>query len=137
MDWNKQQEWANQDDKTLPQKLISVRLYGDSMLPTLKSGITVKIAPIKNCTYIDVEIGEIVTYWSKGFNKDGKHCFWLQGNTCHRIIGKTKAYALIKGDNRNYIEKVPYNKINGKLVAYADKSQRGLWQKISKLFRKW
>ncbi|MEM0201857.1 MAG: hypothetical protein QXR73_01635 [Candidatus Micrarchaeaceae archaeon] len=102
------------------------------MLPTLKSGVTVKIMPIKNCTYNDVRVGEIVTYWSNGFNKDGKHSFWLRGNTCHRIVGKTKAYALIKGDNREYMEKVYYNKINGKLVTDTIKPQQGPRQRISK-----
>jgi hypothetical protein len=99
-----------------PKKFISVISCGDSMFPTLKYGEIIKIATIKNCTYNDVRIGEIVTYWSNGFNRYGKHRFWHKANVCHRIVGKTTAYALIKGDNRKYIEKVYYDKINGRLV---------------------
>ena len=93
-----------------------MRLFGNSMFPTLKSGEPVKIIPIRHCTYNDVKVGDIVSYWSSGFNRDGKPRFWHKANVVHRVIGKTPICALIKGDNREYVEKVFYNKINGKIL---------------------
>ncbi len=86
------------------------------MYPTLKYGELVRIIPISPHTYRDVKVGEIVSYWSKGFNRNGQHRFWHKANVIHRIVGKTSAIALIKGDNRDYIEKVPYDKINGRVL---------------------
>jgi signal peptidase I len=92
-----------------------VWLYGDSMLPNLQSGNAVIIESIKDAK-TETKIGDIVSYKSKGFDRNGKHRWYhnLSLNyTCHRIIGKTPTCALIKGDNREYVEKVFYDKING------------------------
>lgn len=91
------------------------RVYGDSMFPTLRFGERVKITPILHCTYKDVKVGDIVSYWSEGFNRYGKHRFWHKANVVHRVVGKALVFALIKGDNRGYIEKVYYDKINGRI----------------------
>ena len=92
---------------------MKVRVYGDSMQPTLKYRELIEIIPIKNCTRSNVRVGDIVSYWSKGFNREGKPRFWHMANVIHRVVGKTSTYALIKGDNRKYTEKVLYSKING------------------------
>jgi hypothetical protein len=94
---------------------MKVMVVGNSMAPMIKRGDFIEIIPIKHCTFKDVRVGDIVSYWSIGFNKEGKHRFWHKGNVIHRIVNKTSANALIKGDNRAYIEKVPYDKINGKV----------------------
>ena len=86
------------------------------MFPTLKFAEVVEIIPIEDCTRKDVKVGEIVSYKSKGFNREGKPRFWHRATVIHRIVGKTKYYALIKGDNRAYIEKVPYDKITGRIL---------------------
>jgi signal peptidase I len=96
-------------------KVEYLGVFGDSMFPTLKFGERVKFIPIRHCTYNDVKVGEIVSYWSSGFNRDGKPRFWHRANVVHRVVWKTSAFALIKGDNRDYIEKVLYDKINGKI----------------------
>lgn len=90
-------------------------LFGNSMLPTLKPCQPLTIIQIKHCTYEDVKVGDIVSYWSDGFNSKGNPRFWHKANVVHRIIGKTSVCALIKGDNIEYVEKVQYNKINGKV----------------------
>lgn len=98
------------------EKSIQVVGFGDSMLPTIKFMEKVIVKPISFCTRNDVKVGDIVTYWSIGYNRNGKHRFYHRANVMHRIVGKTLTYALIKGDNREYIEKVPYYKINGKVL---------------------
>ena len=57
--------------------------------------------------YGDVKIGDIVSYWSEGFSRNGKARFWHMTNVIHRLY--RKHYALIKGGNRKYTEKVPYS----------------------------
>lgn len=94
---------------------MKARVYGDSMLPTLKYGALIEITQIKSCMYDDIKIGDIVSYWSKGFNRKGEPRFWHMANVIHRVVGKTPTYALIKGDNREYMERVSYSKINGKV----------------------
>ena len=99
-----------------PQQYMEALGLGDSMLPAIKSMEKVLVMPISFCTRNDVKVGDIVTYWSIGYNRKGKHRFYHRANVIHRVIGKTLTCALIKGDNREYIEKVPYYKINGKVV---------------------
>ena len=86
------------------------------MLPTIKFKETVIVKPISFCTRSDVKVGDIVTYWSIGYNRKGRHRFYHRANVMHRIVGKTLTHALIKGDNRKYIEEVPYYMINGKVL---------------------
>ncbi len=102
--------------KDKKKKLERIFVIGDSMLPTFQSRTWLDVLPIENCTKADVEIGDIVTYWSQGYNRKGKHSFWHRGRCVHRIVGKTDSFALIKGDNRDYIEKVFYEKITGKVI---------------------
>jgi hypothetical protein len=99
--------------------------FGDSMLPTIGRWEHVKIIPIKNCRYKDVRIGEIVCYHSEGFNREGEHHWWHRADVIHRIVGKTKKLALIKGDNRDYIEKVPYDKIIGRVKLLKNRTTKG------------
>ena len=98
--------------------------WGDSMFPAILFDSCIKIIPIKNCTYNDVKRGEIVCYRSVGYNRDGEQRFWHRANVIHRVVGKTKKYALIKGDNRRYKEKVPYNKIDGRVIILPNKKTR-------------
>ena len=74
--------------------------FGSSMLPTIKRGNILHVSPIGYCTYKDVDIGDLVLYWSKGFNSEGKPRFYHRGYVIRSIVGKTRKYALIKGDNR-------------------------------------
>lgn len=90
--------------------------FGDSMLPTRGHWDKLKIIPISHCTYKDVKVGEIICYQSRGFNREGEQRFWHRANVVHRIVGKTQHYALVKGDNRDYVEEIPYNKIRGRVI---------------------
>jgi len=89
---------------------------GDSMLPTLPKRGYVDVLFFEKGESKHLKVGDIVVYYSKGFNREGKPSFWHRGRCLHRIIGMTPEYALIKGDNRNYIEKVKYKDILGVAV---------------------
>ena len=97
-------------------KIRKVRCCGDSMVPTLpKESSVIEIETIKDAKF-ETKIGDIVSYHSIGFNRNGKHSalkYPFGEEVCHRIIGKSEAFALIKGDNREYVEKVLYKNING------------------------
>jgi hypothetical protein len=103
-------------DKKNTIKTIKIRVCGDSMRPTLKFMDVIEVAPIKDCKYNNVKVGDIVSYHSKGFNREGKPRFWHKATVIHRVVGKKRNYALIKGDNRGYKEKVSYDEIVGIVI---------------------
>lgn len=90
--------------------------YGDSMLPTLPKRGWVKAHFFEKGEPKNLKIGDIVTYHSKGFTREGKPSFWHRANCVHRIVKLDEQYAYIKGDNRTYIEKVSLKDIFGIII---------------------
>lgn len=89
------------------------------MKPALKSPSLIEIKEINNCSFDDVEVGNIVVFYSKGYDRCGVHQWYhtlLTNRIVHRIIKKTKEFAVIKGDNSCYEERVLYKKIIGKVI---------------------
>ena len=72
---------------------LQLTVYGDSMLPILKDGDTVKV---QKCN--EYKIGDIVAYFIIVDNK--------LKIVIHRIVLKRKEYLLTKGDNNNFIDNI-------------------------------
>ena len=62
------------------------------------------------------KVGDLVCYRSEGYDEDGKFNPKKKGNVCHRCIGIEGDIFLIKGDNRDYVEKVPKKDIQGTVI---------------------
>ena len=86
------------------------------MLPTLPNRGWIRVHFFKKGERKNLKIGDIVSYHSRGFTREGKPSFWHRSNCVHRIIKLDDEYAYIKGDNRMYIEKVKLKDIHGILV---------------------
>lgn len=72
---------------------LQLTVHGDSMLPLLKDGDTIKI---EKCNAY--KIGDVVAYFVKVDNE--------LKIVIHRIVLKRKEYMLTKGDNNNFIDKI-------------------------------
>ena len=62
------------------------------------------------------KVGDLVCYRSEGYDEDGNFNPKKKGNVCHRCIGIEGDIFLIKGDNRDYVEKVPKKDIQGTVI---------------------
>ena len=62
------------------------------------------------------KVGDLVCYRSEGYDEEGRFNPKKKGNVCHRCIGIEGEIFLIKGDNRNYIERVPKKDIQGTVI---------------------
>ena len=62
------------------------------------------------------KVGDLVCYRSEGYDEDGRFNPKKKGNVCHRCIGIEGDIFLIKGDNRNYVERVPKKDIQGTVI---------------------
>ena len=62
------------------------------------------------------KVGDLVCYRSEGYDEEGRFNPKKKGNVCHRCIGIEGDIFLIKGDNRNYIERVPKKDIQGTVI---------------------
>ena len=99
-------------------------VYGDSMEPTLKSGDLIVYQPYEDNQPKHVIPGDLVLYESMGFNRDGTPN-GKPGIYVHRIVeilylkvsGRHEILYLVKGDNRNYTEKIPFRKIRGRVTS--------------------
>lgn len=83
------------------------------MLPTLPKRGLIKVHFFSKTGPKDLKVGDIVVYHSKGFTRDGKPSFWQRGSYVHRVVKLEGGWAYIKGDNRDYIEKVLIKDIYG------------------------
>lgn len=72
---------------------LQLTVHGDSMLPLLKDGDTIKIEK-----YNEYKVGDVVAYFVKVDNE--------LKIVIHRIVLKRKEYLLTKGDNNNFIDKI-------------------------------
>ena len=114
-------------------KIRKVMCYGDSMMPTMpKGGSVIEIESIKDAK-TETKIGDIVSYRSKGYDRNGIHRWYhnLSPNyTVHRIIKKEENHAIIKGDNRAFEEIVEYGKIDG-IVRLPPPDKSGGFRRVS------
>ena len=62
------------------------------------------------------KVGDLVCYRSEGYDEDGRFDPKKKGIVCHRCIGIEGDIFLIKGDNRDYVEKVPKKDIQGTVI---------------------
>jgi hypothetical protein len=62
------------------------------------------------------KVGDLVCYRSEGYDEEGRFNPKKKGNVCHRCIGIEGDIFLIKGDNRDYVEKVPKKDIQGTVI---------------------
>ena len=62
------------------------------------------------------KVGDLVCYRSEGYDEEGRFNPKKKGNVCHRCIGIEGDIFLIKGDNRNYVERVPKKDIQGTVI---------------------
>ena len=62
------------------------------------------------------KVGDLVCYRSEGYDEDGNFNPKKKGNVCHRCIGIEGDIFLIKGDNRDYVERVPKKDVQGTVI---------------------
>ena len=87
------------------------------MLPTLPRRCYIDVHFFGKSENKNLKNGDIVVYRSKGFNRDGKPSIWHKGKCVHRIVKLNAAYAMIKGDNRDYVEHVEIKDILGVMIS--------------------
>lgn len=83
-----------------PNKQISIRVYGDSMLPSIRSGDVVAVKKVKIYTENDIIVFEYGT----------------EGLLVHRIVKIVGERFFCKGDNAYRVEVIHYNDIIGRVV---------------------
>ena len=62
------------------------------------------------------KVGDLVCYRSEGYDEEGRFNPKKKGNVCHRCIGIEGDIFLIKGDNRDYVERVPKKDVQGTVI---------------------
>ena len=93
--------------------------YGTSMMPEFPTfGLSKDIwydKQTRENIKANIQVGDVLLYKSKGYTECG-NLNNMPSLTAHRLVEMDESCAYLKGDNRQFVEEVAYDKIVGKVL---------------------